>query len=172
MSKNCSLIIDLDRCLYHRSCEVACQQENNLPLGIKWMRVVVAGPEEIDGKLKMTFPHIRCRHCGKPPCMDACPTKAIKKRNDGIVVIDSELCIGCKECIEACPFGVPQFDPEREVVSMCNLCMHRLDQGLLPACVEHCPTQAIKFGDINDLTLEKQRTRELINLRNLADTEE
>jgi len=168
MNKRISLIVDLDRCLFHRSCEVACQQENNLPLGVKWMRVLVAGPEEVDGKLKRTFPHIRCRHCGQPPCIEACPTEAITKRADGIVLIDPELCIGCKECIEACPFGAPQFDPEQEIVGMCNLCAHRLDQGLKPACVENCPTEAIKFGEINELKFEEQRNHEIKKLRNLA----
>ena len=168
MNNQISLIVDLDLCLFHRSCEVACQQENNLPLGVKWMRVLAVGPEEFDGKLKMVFPHIRCRHCGKPPCIEACPTEAIKKRADGIVLIDIDLCIGCKECIEACPFGVPQFDPEQGIVGMCNLCAHRLDQGLQPACVELCPTEAIKFGEINELKLEKKRTYELKKLKNLA----
>jgi anaerobic dimethyl sulfoxide reductase subunit B (iron-sulfur subunit)/Tat-targeted selenate reductase subunit YnfG len=77
------------------------------------------------------------------------------------VLIDSELCIGCKECIEACPFGAPQFDPEQEIVGMCNLCAHRLDQGLKPACVEHCPTEAIKFGEINELKWRTTKTAEL-----------
>ena len=147
-----SLLVDSDLCIGCQACEVACKQENNIPVGPKWMRVIQVGPEEKGGKLTMSFVPMRCRHCGKPPCLDACPTGAITKRADGIVMIDPELCIGCKECIEACPFGIPQVNPETDVAEMCTLCRHRIDQGLEPACVLACPTRAISFGDINKLS--------------------
>jgi Fe-S-cluster-containing dehydrogenase component len=110
------------------------------------------GPLEIGNSLRMGFIVMRCFHCTKPVCLNACPTKAISKRLDGIVVIDADLCTGCKACIEACPFGAPQFNPEKNIVEKCTMCMHRIDKGLKPACVEACPNKAIYFGDINQLT--------------------
>jgi len=112
---------------------------------------VIPRIKEIDGKLVMSFPHIRCMHCANPPCIPACPTNAIIKRADGIVLIDPDLCTGCMACIEACPFEAPQFNPEKNTVEMCTLCVHRIEKGLKPACVQHCPPGALQFGDINDL---------------------
>jgi len=146
-----ALLVDEKRCVGCQTCEVACKQENSLPVGPKWM-VVISRIKEIDGKLVMSFPHIRCMHCANPPCIPACPTNAVTKRADGIVLIDPELCTGCMACIEACSFGAPQFNPEKNTVEMCTLCVHRIEKGLKPACVQHCPSGALQFGDINDLT--------------------
>jgi len=149
--KQKSLFIDLEYCTGCQVCEVACKQENNLPAGIKWINVVTVGPRVVGRKLKMDFVPMRCFHCAKAPCIDACPTNAISKRTDGIVLIDAELCIGCTACFEACPFGVIQLHPETQVAQMCNLCLHRIDAGLEPACVHHCPSKCMYFGNINDL---------------------
>lgn len=146
-----ALLVDEKRCVGCQTCEVACKQENSLPVGPKWM-VVISRIKEVDGKLVMSFLHIRCMHCANPPCIPACPTNAITKRADGIVLIDPELCTGCMVCIEACPFAAPQFNPEKNTVEMCTLCVHRIEKGLEPACVQHCPSGALQFGDINDLT--------------------
>jgi len=154
-----SIIYDKDLCLGCEACEIACKQEHNLPVGPRWIHVVPRGPEEVDGKLILTFKNIRCMHCGKPPCIDACPEGAISKRADGIVLIDPELCTGCKACIEACPFGAPQFNPENNLVEMCTLCVHRVEKGLKPACVSACVGGALKFGDINELTEELAKKR-------------
>jgi len=151
-----SLLIDFDLCIGCKACEVACKQENNIPVGPKWMSVIQVGPKEVGGKLIMSFIPMRCMHCEKPPCLDACPTGAIMKRNDGIVLINPALCIGCKRCIEVCPFGIPQINPETGIAEMCKLCMDRLEEGLDPACVLACPTKAITFGNINSLTELKQ----------------
>jgi Fe-S-cluster-containing dehydrogenase component len=97
-------------------------------------------------------------HCGKPLCLDACPEEAITKSADGIVLINPDLCTGCKQCIEACPFGIPQLNPETGIAEKCTLCAHRIDKGLEPACVLACPTNAIGFGDINRLSeLKKEK---------------
>lgn len=146
-----SLLVDHDACIGCRACELACKQENRIPVGAQWIRVVQVGPMEVGGKMVMRFVPSRCRHCGKPPCIDACPEGAITRRDDGVVLIDPETCVGCKECIEVCPFGAPQIDPETGSAGKCTLCMHRIDQGLKPACVLACPTRAITFGDINHL---------------------
>ena len=160
-----SIIFDADLCVGCQACEVACKQEHNLPVGPRFVHVVPRGPEQIGGRLILTFKNIRCMHCGKPPCIDACPEGAITKRPDGIVLIDPELCTGCKACIEACPFGAPQFIPNTGLVAKCDLCVHRVDKGIKPACVRACPTAAIKFGDVNELTeaLAKKRAKAVIH---------
>ncbi|MGO8989348.1 MAG: 4Fe-4S dicluster domain-containing protein [bacterium] len=148
-----------DLCIGCFACETACKQEHNLPVGPRWMKVIQVGPKEIGAKLFMDFIPTHCRHCENPPCMGACPVDAISKRSDGIVIFDEKLCISCNQCIEACPFGAPQYNPEKKVVQACTLCYERVDQGLLPSCVQNCPTQALIFGDPNafsELLREKQ----------------
>ena len=143
-----TLIIDVERCVGCYACEVACKQENNISIGNpSWIKVVQVGPKLEGDKLVMHFVPTVCKHCGNPPCIEACPEDAISKREDGIVLIDAELCIGCKACIEACPFKVPQFNPETNLVEKCTLCVHRIEKGLKPNCVTHCPAEAIFFGE-------------------------
>ncbi len=154
-----ALRFDQDLCVGCQACEVACKQEHGIPVGLKWLQVVEIGPRQVGEKLKLDFRLLRCMHCGKPPCRDICPVQAIYKRGDGLVLIDEELCIGCEECIEACPFEVPQLNNESNVVEWCNMCVHRIEQGLQPSCVQHCPTEAIQFGDINILTQTARRKR-------------
>ncbi len=157
-----NLFIDLEYCTGCQVCEIACKQENKLPAGIKWINVVQVGPRMVGGRLKMDFVPMRCRHCVKAPCIDSCPTRAITKRSDGIVLIEPDLCFGCVACFEACPFGVIQLNPETQVAEMCNLCVHRTNAGLEPACVHHCPAKCMYFGNINDLvkiTQEKEAKR-------------
>ena len=153
-----SLLAQRDLCLGCQACEIACKQEHDIPVGPRWMHVITIGPDEVGGKLRLSFNQMRCMHCGEPPCIEACPVDAITKRIDGIVLINQELCIGCKACIEACPFGAPQYNPEKNVVEQCNLCVHRVDKGLKPACVLTCPTGALLFGDTSEVT-EEVRTR-------------
>lgn len=152
-----SLLINKDLCFGCQTCEIACKQENNLGVGPRWIRVIEIGPKEIGRNLKMNYFPMRCLHCAKPVCQEACPTGAISKRGDGVVLINSELCSGCKACIQACPFGAPQWDPETNLVGKCTLCIQRIDRGLKPACVVACPTGAIHFGDINRLAELKRR---------------
>lgn len=130
-----------------------------MPVGERWIRVVKVGPKRAGGKLIMHFVPVYCRHCGRPPCIDACPVGAISKRSDGIVLFNEELCIGCKVCIEACPFGAPQYNSERDIVEACNLCVERVDQGLEPSCVQNCPTGALYFEDTAVFTQQIQKRR-------------
>ena len=152
-----SMLARRDLCLGCQACEIACKQEHDIPVGPRWMRVITVGPDEVGGKLRLSFNQMRCMHCGEPPCIEACPESAITKRIDGIVLINQELCTGCKACIEACPFGAPQYNPERNVVEMCTLCVHRVDEGLKPACALVCPTRALIFGDTNRVIEEIRR---------------
>jgi len=150
-----ALIFDLKRCIGCYACEVACKQEHNLPVGPRWIRVVKKGPIVVNGQLRMDFVPVTCKHCAIPPCIEACPVNAITKREDGIVTIDPKLCNGCMECIQVCPFGAPQLNPEKKVVEICTLCVERIDKGLKPACVQSCYAKAISFGDINNLSRNK-----------------
>jgi len=101
-------------------------------------------------------------HCSQPPCKDSCPVDAISKREEGLVLIDEDLCNGCKDCIEACPLGVMQFDEERGIAQKCDLCADRLDAGLQPACVDACPGHCIYFGDIVAITEKIGKKRLLV----------
>lgn len=153
-----ALIVDPELCFGCYTCEVACKQEHNLPVGSRWIQVMTVGPQMKGDRLVMKFVPVTCRHCGKPPCLEACPVDAITKREDGIVLINAELCNGCKACLQACPFGAIQFSNSRNIAEKCDLCAHLVGKGLLPSCVKHCPAQAIYFGETNQI-VEKLRQR-------------
>ncbi len=150
-----TLLADSHLCTGCLACEVVCKLEHNLPVGPRWIRVIQVGPKEVAGKIVMEFVPMHCRHCENPPCIKACPVDAISKRKDGIVIFNEDLCICCENCVEACPFGAPQYNPEKKVMQVCNLCYDRIDKGLLPACVQNCPNQALIFG--NPYTLSESR---------------
>jgi Fe-S-cluster-containing dehydrogenase component len=151
VTKKLALMIDNEACWGCDTCELACKQENNPPEGLRWIRVKTKGVQNIDGKLKLTYSPARCLQCSKPPCGEACTVNAISQRPDSIVLIDQEACIGCKACIEAFPFGVMQFNPEKGVAEKCHFCYHRIDQGERPACVDKCIGRCIYFGEIEEL---------------------
>ncbi len=147
-----SLFVNTEYCMGCNTCEVACKQEHELPIGPRWMRVDADVPRKIAGKLILRYIVSHCLHCSHPPCKDVCPVNAITKREDGIVLIDEELCTGCKDCVEACPLKVMQIDNKKEVAQKCDLCVDRLDRGLQPACVAACPSHCIYSGDIREIT--------------------
>ena len=151
-----NILIDLEYCIGCQACEIACKQENNIPVGIKWINVVKVGPRIVGNRLRMDFVPMRCRHCAKAHCIDACPEKAITKRSDGIVLIDRKSCTGCMACTEACPFGSIELNAETQVAEKCTLCVHRVDAGLEPACVRACPSKCMYFGDINEFMRIRQ----------------
>jgi Fe-S-cluster-containing dehydrogenase component len=131
-----------------KTCEVACKQENRAADGVKLISIREDGPKIVAGKLDFSFRVTVCRHCDEPPCIDVCPAEAVAKRPDGIVVLDSAACTGCGACLEACPYHAIAFDAEKGVAQKCNLCHHRVDKGLIPACADNvCPGHCIRFGD-------------------------
>ncbi len=132
-----------------KTCEVACKAENGPPTGVKLISVREDGPVMKDGELRFTFRVDRCRHCGRPKCVEACPDRAIVQRADGVVVLDQALCSGCRECVTACPYDSIVFDTARNVATKCNLCHHRIDQGLLPACADNvCLAHCIHLAGV------------------------
>jgi Fe-S-cluster-containing dehydrogenase component len=144
------LTIDHELCWGCKTCEVACKQENRSADGLKLIHVSEDGPKIIKGNLEFVYNVNVCRHCDDPPCADACPDEAIDKRDDGIVVMDYEVCTGCGICLDACPYDAIEFDEIKGVAQKCNLCHHRIDQGLIPACADNvCLAHCIHFGDSN-----------------------
>ncbi|MBW1672742.1 MAG: 4Fe-4S binding protein [Deltaproteobacteria bacterium] len=150
--KKYALIIDHEACWGCKTCEVACKQETNSTDGIKLISVSEDGPKIINGTLDFSFQVSVCRHCDDPPCVKACVEEAISKREDGIVVIDYEKCTGCQACIEVCPYDAIVFDMSKGIAQKCNLCHHRVDRGLIPACADNvCLAHCIYFGDPDEI---------------------
>jgi Fe-S-cluster-containing dehydrogenase component/formate-dependent nitrite reductase membrane component NrfD len=148
--------IDHRKCIGCHACTVACKTEHGVPLGSfrTWVKYTERG----------TFPHVRryfnvlrCNHCTYAPCVAICPTRALIKRDDGIVDFDRDACIGCKACMQACPYDAIYIDPETNTAAKCNFCAHRVEVGLAPACVIVCPEQAIVAGDLDDPLSEISR---------------
>jgi tetrathionate reductase subunit B len=144
--KKYALVIDQESCWGCKTCEVACKQEYNHPDGIRLISVSEDGPKLVDSKLDFLYQVNLCRHCDDPPCAEACPEGAIRGRDDGIVLMEYEKCTGCGSCIEACPYDAISPDAAKGIVQKCNLCHHRVDRGLLPACADNiCLAHCIRF---------------------------
>jgi Fe-S-cluster-containing dehydrogenase component len=144
--KKFELKIDNNLCWGCKTCEVACKQENRSADGVKLISVQEKLSELISGKPDLVFQVNMCRHCDDPPCVEACPEEAIIKRQDNIVVMDYDLCSGCQACMDACPYDAIIFDEDKGIAQKCNLCHHRVDQGLIPACADNvCLAHCIHF---------------------------
>ena len=143
-----TLVIDLDRCIGCFACEMACKQENNVPLGVHYNKVLSIGPMGKFPDLTQYFLPTVCQHCKDAPCVKVCPTGATYQTEDGQVLVNKEKCIGCKMCMAACPYGARSYNPEAKVVEKCTLCQQRTAQGELPQCVAQCGARARFFGDL------------------------
>lgn len=174
--KKYGFVIDTKRCVGCWTCSVACKMHNNIPNENWWNRVLTVGGDNMDTPsgtwpdVKMDYVTLACQHCENPACVKVCPVGATYKRGDGIVMQDSEKCLGCRFCMSACPYtGVRSFnwkEPEymvdfpvgdpnapthvKHTVEKCTMCAHRINEGKKPACVEGCPTIARFHGDFND----------------------
>lgn len=152
-----------DRCISCKACEVHCKAKNRVPQGAKLGILVSSGPVKKGDNPRILNLFMPCFHCEEPWCVSACPTGAMARRDeDGIVYVNAELCVGCKACIVACPWKIPQWDETSGRAIKCDFCRDRLDQGLKPACVTACTARALEFVSPNP---ESEKTRTAIGLK-------
>jgi len=149
-TKKYVMLVDTERCVKCDACVTACRAEWNTPLGYSRNWVSEVEGSDADGVPSLSFLSGRCQHCDEPPCVDACPTGATYKRDDGMVLIDRDLCTGCEFCLDACPYDARYRDPTDGMISKCTFCQPRVDAGKQPSCVEVCFNHALIFGDAND----------------------
>ncbi len=180
--------IQLEKCIGCGKCVQACKTENDVPEEPFYFRtwieryviyedgdVQVDSPEggingfpPLDGEKKILrtfFVPKLCNHCDNPPCVQVCPVGATYKSVDGVVLVDEDYCIGCRYCIQACPYGARYLDPRTKTADKCTFCYPRITKGLLPACVEVCPTQARIFGELGKLSTPLNRMMRQSNIQ-------
>ncbi|MFU8818624.1 MAG: 4Fe-4S dicluster domain-containing protein [Desulfurivibrio sp.] len=144
-------------CIGCRACEVHCKDKNHTGEDVFFCRMI-----EVESKRgqvpSLDFVYLACFHCERPWCVEACPTGAMQRRSkDGIVFVEANLCVGCKACITACPWGVPQWQPDIGKVAKCDLCRDRVDAGLAPACVTKCTTGCLSFTTPREASEAKRK---------------
>jgi len=173
--KRLAFYFDSDACSGCKTCQIACKDKNDLGIGIHWRRVyeITGGSWKKEGdawKSNVIAYNISlsCNHCEDPICLRSCPTKAISKAENGIVIINQDKCMGCKYCSWSCPYSALQFDIKKGVMTKCDLCEDYVREGKNPSCVDACPTRALDFGEYDDLA---QRYGEGSHLHPLPDQE-
>ncbi len=149
MARNC-IVVNLDKCTGCYGCEIACKMENDVALGEYWNKVVEVGPFGTYPNMTRYKLPAMCQQCEDAPCVNVCPTGASYRDDDGVVLVNRELCIGCKYCMMACPYGVRSWNAEAQAVEKCTLCGQLTSQGELPACVKSCAAGARFYGDLDD----------------------
>jgi Fe-S-cluster-containing dehydrogenase component len=145
-----AMVIDLRRCIGCQACTIACQMGNDLPLGMFWNLVTTVGPKGNYPTSSLYHIPRPCFHCANPPCVPCCPTGASRQRDDGIVIVDQDKCIGCGACIMSCPYGARTRNKELGVTQKCTFCADLIEQGMEPYCVSACHQRARIFGDLDE----------------------
>ena len=176
--------VDIDKCIGCGKCMEACKIENDVPkepfVFRTWVeRYVIKRDGEVGVTsigtatnpsseavvekdiLRSFFVPKLCNQCANPACVQVCPVGATFQTEDGVVLVDDKRCIGCQYCIQACPYGARYLHPEKKTADKCTFCYHRIAKGLLPACVEVCPTQARVFGDVNSVASPLARLKRM-----------
>jgi len=153
---NYGFAIDLRKCIGCHACTIACKAEHQIPVGVNrcWVKTVEKG--SFPDTRRFFFP-VLCNQCTDAPCVRICPTNALFRRRDGIVDLNGGSCIGCRACMEACPYDQLFIDPNTRTAEKCNFCANRVENRLLPSCVSVCPTECRIFGDLDDPTSEVSR---------------
>lgn len=158
MKKQYAFYIDTSRCSGCKTCQVACKDKNNLDIGVLWRRVYEVSRGSWmqqngvwKNNIKAYNVSLSCNHCEKPVCVEVCPTGALHKKKNGIVTIDAKKCIGCEYCAWACPYGAPQYDEARGIMTKCDFCEDYVADGKNPSCVDSCPMRVIDYGDFKEL---------------------
>jgi anaerobic dimethyl sulfoxide reductase subunit B (iron-sulfur subunit) len=139
---------------------VACKDKNDLPDGVRWRRVVeYSGGEWMalpDGTFRQDvfayYLSVSCNHCSEPICVEVCPTTAMFQDENGIVRVDQAKCMGCKYCQWACPYDAPQYQTDTGQMSKCDFCYDEITSGGVPACVAACPTRALTYAELDELS--------------------
>jgi molybdopterin-containing oxidoreductase family iron-sulfur binding subunit/tetrathionate reductase subunit B len=158
MSTQLGFVIDLRRCIGCDTCVIACKVEHEVPLGSFRLRVLDSGGSATIERPTGTFPKLSqfwvptmCHNCVAAPCAQVCPANALERSpHDGLVKLDTDKCVGCRRCEEACPYDALSFDQASGVADKCDMCAGRRSEGLDPSCVVVCPTRAIHVGDLGD----------------------
>lgn len=166
MATQLGFFIDQNSCTGCKACQIACKDKNDLGDGVKWRRVAeYAGGawsetgDSFSSSVYTYYTSISCNHCADPICVKVCPTQAMQKGDNGIVTIDPTLCVGCRYCEWACPYGAPQFDSNAGVMTKCNFCEDYLADGKEPACVAACPSRVLTYGELSELESEHGTVR-------------
>lgn len=156
------IYVDPSRCVGCRSCEIACAVEHSLSKSLYASIFEDPRPKPRTSVVvaDSIYVPMRCMHCDPAPCVEACPTGSMHRTDEGFVISDPSKCIGCRTCLLACPFGHPSYSRAGKVIK-CDHCVDRFRVGLPPACVEACPTGALRFGRAEELLMEEKRRRAL-----------
>ena len=162
MLKKPAFFLDIQICTGCKTCMIACKDRNDLPLGVRWRRVVEFAGGDWDCRTDGTFTHnvfayyisLSCNHCQDPICVQVCPSTAMNQDRHGIVSVDPDKCLGCRYCEWACPYSAPQFDEALGRMTKCDFCREELEQGGAPACAAGCPTRALQFGEYDVLAAQ------------------